>query len=446
LTFLTAVSLVLFLRLKITQCGKQSDSNAGDAFDRIVNDFTEHYSVKKERSGMTQTASGNITAQQIHHPCFVACMGDANHPDVWSATPYHFIQSARAAGVVDGGLTLRPHLRKFKTQRLVWNAWNVLTGKGRGGYQYSPSFLEALWRPVRDQIRNATVISMYQLIPDSVIADKAIRKMFYVDGTLRQLADYYQVPVSASTTDEAIIRERRGYESAEAIFTMSSFAAESVVNDYGIDRSKVCVAPPGANLGPELYGQWVSDQLKNGRKTTGALKMVTIAKDWKRKGVDRLLRAMEIGRTQGLQATLRVIGCNAAELPAELQRVPGVEWYGFLSRRGQERKFLDVVAECNLGCLLSTAEMAGIALREYLALGIPSLGSDTGGCRDMMEPDSSLVVSQDASDAQIAAILLELERNQEKFKAMQDAAWRDRERVLWSESVKKIQRFVAAKA
>ena len=167
-----------------------------------------------------------------------------------------------------------------------------------------------------------------------------------------------------------------------------------------------------------------------------------MGKDWRRKGLDRLLPALRLARARGLSAELRVIGCDPAGLPSELRDVDGVEWCGFISRAAEGDRLFRLMAECDVGCLLSRQEFSAIVLREYLALGLAVIGPDTGGCRDLMLDDASDALPPAASDEDVADALVRVS-DPAVFDRMQQAAWRSRCTATWDAAVTRLGEIVA---
>jgi glycosyltransferase involved in cell wall biosynthesis len=128
-------------------------------------------------------------------------------------------------------------------------------------------------------------------------------------------------------------------------------------------------------------------------------------------------------------------------LPEHLRATEGVEWVGFIKKHAEADRFLRMVGECDVGCLLSRAEAGGIAFREYHALGLAVVGTDTGGVAEHTLPQASILVSPDATIEEIAATLLALERDEPRRAALRDAAWRLRHTVSWAETVRRIASF-----
>jgi glycosyltransferase involved in cell wall biosynthesis len=377
---------------------------------------------------------------------YLAAVGDVNDPITWSGIPYHFLQSAQAGGLIDEGLPLDASGPVWQRRRLLWNLGRFLTLRGKGGYQYSISFLEHLWKPFRAKLQVQSVINCFQLFPPSVVADRSIRKVFYIDMTLLQLFDFYhqRSTVGHAIAREAVERERRGYEAAEFVVGHSRWAADSVIRDYGIDPTKVRWVIPGANIERELYRSWNAEASQRGRPEAdpaAPLKLVFIGKYWDRKGLDRLLEALLIAQQGGVETRLQVIGCQQSDLPTHLQNVPGVEWLGFLDKRRDMRRFLEIVAGADIGCLLSRAEAGGMVLREYHALGLIVLGPDVGGAPEHMFESAGRAFAPTAPAEEIAEWLIHLKQHSDEFRRLRENAWACREEATWDATVARWHAF-----
>jgi glycosyltransferase involved in cell wall biosynthesis len=370
----------------------------------------------------------------------MAAVGDARDPLTWSGIPYHLTEAGKAAGFITDGLPLDPRGWRWRSRRALWNLGRLARGDRRGGYQFSSGFLEALWRPVRSRVRGAAVISCFPLYPPSIANDTAVEKWFYIDLTFDQLFDYYEVrpTVGRQIAADARARERHGYHQARGIITMSNFAADSVHRDYGVPRERIHVVVPGANLDPAFYARWEqtarAPQASSGART---VRLVMVTTDWKRKGLDRLLRSLALARARGLQATLKVIGCTPEELPPELAASPGVTWLGRIKKDTDAARFLREVADADVGCILARYEAGGSVLREYHALGLAAFATTAGGMPDFMFQEASITVAPEATDEQISAALLTL-RDPLQIENLRQAAWQRRREALWEETVRRL--------
>ncbi|HQR06088.1 MAG TPA: glycosyltransferase family 4 protein [Gemmatales bacterium] len=368
---------------------------------------------------------------------YLAALGDVNDPRTWSGIPYHFLQAAQAGNLIDEGLTLVPDGADWRRRRILWNSWRYFTGQGKGGFQYSTTALERLWVPKHEHVLDQVVINCFQLFPPSIVAEHRIHKQFYIDMTLTQLFDFYQerCTIGSRIAQEAVQREKEGYQSATFVVCHSQWAARSVLKDYGIEAGKVKVIVPGANLDLTSYRQWQQDSTMPVRPSGKSLQLIFIGKQWHRKGLDRLLEALQLVEQQGQRVNLSVLGCYREELPSRLQNIANVQWLGFVDKRKEMQRFFDLVAEADVGCLLSRAEAGGMVLREYHALGLVVLGTAVGGAPEHMFSDAGYAVPPDAPPEAIAGWLLELVDHPEKLAALRRRAWERKEEATWDGTV-----------
>lgn len=373
--------------------------------------------------------------------------GDATDPSVFSGIPYYFLHAAVKGGIVDGPVPLPRDDLRFAARRIVWNATRPLTGDRHGGYQYNPARRDRQWAAARPALGGTCILHAWQLLPDSVVADDSIEKWFFIDQTLAQLHEDYdeQSIIGRRIGRQARAAERAGYEAARGVIAHSRWAAQSVVDRYGIDPAKVHVVKQAANILGDALAAWErSEQVRRQAEPgchAGPLRLVFVGLDGRRKGLDRLLRGLAIARKGGAQVTLRIIGCPPELMPPELRGLPGVEWCGRIDKRRDAARFLKLVGESDVGCLLSRVEAGGCGLSEYQVLGLAVLGTNAGGAAEQVLPGNGMLVDVDASDGDIADTLMHLERHPEIVESMRSVAWRQRHSATWDARVEEIRAF-----
>jgi len=378
---------------------------------------------------------------------FLAAIGDSNDPSTWSGIPYHILQQARKQGLIQVGLPLSVTSAGWWRRRLVWNICSVMSGRGTGGFQYSVGFLERLWRPFHELIVRHRVINCFQLFPPSIVSNANVERWYFLDQTLHQLFDQYGVRTSIGRriADDAIDRERIGYEAAAGIVMHSRWAANSVIRDYGIDPSKVFVVVPGANIDTNAARHWSAIRETSSSGSRSSLQLVFVGKDPHRKGLDRLLRAYAIVRGQGLDCKLRIIGCTREGIAQEIGDLPGIEWLGFVDKRDDPYRYVTLVGDCDIGCLLSRAEAGGIGLREFHSLGLAVIGPDVGGSPDHVLPGAATLVSPIESDEEVATLISEFVADRDRVRLMRTLSWQNREEMSWDTSIRRLSAIMGLK-
>lgn len=368
----------------------------------------------------------------------LAAVGDPNDMGTWSGTPFHLLVEARSQDVLDAGLPMGVDAPVWRMRRWLWNMRRVVMGRGRGGYQYSDVFLEALWRPHADVIGGALLLNCFQLYPRSIVMRDDVKRWYFIDQTLAQMFVAYDSrrDVGRGVVEGALEAERAGYHRAAGVIAHSGWAARSLIDDYGVAPERVHVVVPGANVGVTDPQAHLSAQEAANTRSGDVLRLVFVGKDPRRKGLDRLLRAVAIATGRGARLRLRVIGCDREKVDERLRATPNVDWIGFIDKRADAARYVELVGGCDVGCLLSRAEAGGIGLREYHALGLAVIGPDVGGSPDHVIPEAAIMIPPDRSDEDVAATLVALDHDRERVAAMKAVSRARRREVLWSEAVR----------
>ncbi len=379
---------------------------------------------------------------------FLAGIGDSNDPLTWSGTPFHLLEAGRQAGILDEGLTLNVDSRSWKIRRVLWNARRLILGWRPGGFQYSAEFLERLYAPFHNKLQGSRIINWFQLYPPSIVANQTIDKWFYIDMTLKQLFESYGAgeALDQRTITDALERETAGYRAAEGIMTLSEWAAQSVIEDYGIPAERVHAIAPGANIRSDVYSEWYSTARFPESEPAQPLQLVFTGKCWHRKGLDRLLEAFLLAQAHGANLALRVIGVDPATVPLKYRNALAIEWVGFLDKRAEPATFLNAVSGCDVGVLLSRADASPIAVREYCALGLVTLCTNVGGTPEMALAGASVLIPAEASDEEIADALIRLCEDRQATERMRERAWGLRREALWHTAAIQMQGCLEAQS
>lgn len=346
------------------------------------------------------------------------------------------------AGIADGTLdgvvelysTLRPD-RNLQARGLLWKAQRALRRQRTSGFKFAPEFSDHLWHRHLPALAGTDVISNFQLLSREFFDRRAaldIGATFYVDGTLHDYllgyAAYDVAAIDPATVAAAIAAEREGYERADHIAVMSSFTAETMHTVYGVAPERVHVIAPGANL-PDAMAEQVIARRRHRRQRPPSDEVVVgfVGVYPERKGLPKLADAVQVLRAEGLQVRLRVVG----RCPDDIAARDGVDALGYLSKTDEPGRFVDALAGMDLGCQLSSAEMYGIAMLEFLRCGIPILATAVGGASDVVRGGGSLAVAGDASVEEVAHVLREFVTDETLRDRLRHAAGLRSSQVRW---------------
>lgn len=186
-------------------------------------------------------------------------------------------------------------------------------------------------------------------------------------------------------------RQRRIYRRVSACCVASHWAADSVVEDYGVERAKVHVVGFGHNV-----------ELEVPERSWEQPRFLWVGADWERKRGAAILEAFRTVRERYPDARIDFVGAHP-ELSED-----GVIGHGRLalgSEQGQ-REYLDLLRGATCYVMPSSYEPLGIAYIDAATAGVPSIGTTSGGAVDAIA-EGGVVVDPD-DDAALLRAMLEL--------------------------------------
>lgn len=363
---------------------------------------------------------------------FMANVGPVNDVNNASGTPFFLYSAMNGEGERCQDLKLNI-AKNYARDKILWNIKSLICSGKYGGYQFSDSFLNRLWRDIpKSFLDGATLLNFFQLYPRWVNEYSSIKKWFYIDQTLKQCDAYFDRSI---VNADILNRERLGYESATGVIVHSEWAARSLIDDYRIKRSKIYVETPAANV---LRLPSIKKKYFDGSQ----LKLVFLGKDYRRKGLDRLLGGLRIATSRGANISLTVIGC---ELNSDLKILAdglGVSWIGYIDKSTHFEIFESAIKNSHIGCLLSRSEAGGMSLREFIAYGLGVIAPRVGGAPEHTIGPASMFVDPGDTDLQIGDLLFGLWANPDHVNEMMRHAFEGANSVSWSEVAKRLSRII----
>ncbi len=337
----------------------------------------------------------------------LVAVGDPADPGCFSGTPHGLLTAGRRHGALPDAAPLP--LDWYAGARRRWALGRLLRGRTPAGFQYSPAFLDRAERELPAGTLSGRILSVSQHFPRAASVREAGGSIdYYVDATAAQLTSGRGLDVRVPADVRACLleTERANYAAAGRVFTMSEWAARSVVEDCGADPAKVFAVLPGANLDlPSGFPDASSPSAPPpGAPHPGAAGIDRpavlgfVGKDWARKGLPVLCDARDELARRGVPAVVRAAGYA----PQALARREGVEFVGFLDKRVDPAAYPRFLAGCDLGCLFSEREALGLSVLEFLRAGVPVAGYAAEGPAETLPPDAGVRFAPGAPAERIA--------------------------------------------
>jgi len=203
---------------------------------------------------------------------------------------------------------------------------------------------------------------------------------------------------------------------------------------------KVVSVVPGL---PKFALQLLSESAKDEKlcESTETFRILAVARSSPRKGIQRLITAIQICRELGVNVNLTVAGQSQGNIFVDLS-VGGVEFAGNIDDRTLSRLYFDAHVFALLPEQLSGGEGwegFGIVYLEAAAAGLPILASNTGGVTEALSPHGSFLLEKGCSPEDIAAVLIDLADSNEVYQQMVRANKTWAESQQWKNRSEKIQ-------
>lgn len=349
----------------------------------------------------------------------------------FSGSAWYCSQAAMAESAIDGAFTLYSKTdMRLQASGALWKLWRQLHGNKIGGYKYSQNFSDVLWSRYIGALPDTIIISNMQILGEYFLRHYRrlnITPCFFIDGTLTEyLRGYGEVEdfnIDEDVVAHAIEMEREAYQHAARILSMSRATTRNLCEVYGVSPDRVTLVLPGANIDDDAvsvapdHNGWVGDEF-----TLGFVGLYPL-----RKGLDKLAEAVRILRSRGAPIRLRVIG----RCPDEIAAMDGVEFLGKISKTTDLARFVEAIRTVDIGCQLSRAELTGIAMMEFLRVGVPIIATNIGGIPDMFEDGGGILVPADICAEQLAEELHALMTDSSRYQELRQAAIRRSEWASW---------------
>jgi glycosyltransferase involved in cell wall biosynthesis len=361
---------------------------------------------------------------------------------VFSGSTYHLAQQGVEDGLFTGMINLYP--KGVGAWRVYARAglWKLRGGlRGRHGFTLTDGYLEGIWRRALPNLAGATVINNFQLFGSYFLRSHrsfGVEPYLYVDGTLDEYLGNYRAfdtaNIDQTARRRAIELERDGYASCRSIVVMSKRSALNMNQCYDVPQHKIHIVPPGANIPERLLGsldnrpEWIPQP---GQRpfVVGFTGLYP-----ERKGLPTVAAAVQLLRSAGYDVRLYIIG----NCPPAISRQDGVRHFGVIDKSVDIDRFIEILTEVDIGCMLSRAELTGIALLEFLRMGVPVIATDVGGIPDIVELGAGKLVSPQIAAEELAENVARLIDDPDKMAELKHSAWQRRHNASWRRVVKEL--------
>lgn len=372
----------------------------------------------------------------------VAFVTDRDPADVktWSGTFHYAAQALIAQSIAID--QIGPLERRYETPFKAKEAFFRYVLRRRHPREREPLIARHFARQVMSKLRpeHDLVFGVGTLALAYLECDQPI--VAWTDATFARIVDFYPAYTNLSA---AAIRNGNALEEAAlkrcqlAIYA-SDWAAESAVQDYGLEPERVAVVPFGPNMEIDLSLEDAAAAVA--ARSPSTCQLLFIGAEWERKGGSRAIEVAAELNAAGLKTQLDLVGSTppARSLPAF------VTHHGFIDKStatGQET-LRRLLLESHFLLLPARAECFGVVLCEASAHAVPSLSTRVGGIPTAVRDDvNGKLFARDAGPKDYSGYILELFGEPDRYRQLALSSFEEyRSRLNWTVAGATVRRLL----
>ena len=317
--------------------------------------------------------------------------------------------------------------------QLTDRAFNLL-GRNAFGYTCLPTHR---WKNANSLARCAS-LSLKQIDADCIFSPSCLPiaaledprpKFIYSDATIPAMVGYYDGIFKSPTRRslrEACHVERCAFSKCSHIFMASEWARQSVIRHYDVPEYRVSVLPRGANVSLPITNPEYERACE--QRLRGTVNILSVGKDWYRKGMDVTCDCVQILRARGHDARVTLVGATPprnTQLPTHVTVVPSLS----PNSKRDTNRLRELFLEATVFLLPTRAEAMGIVLAEAAAYALPAVSRATGGTSAAIECGTTGRLLPETAVAEDFALAIESIISSPSKYARMAAAARDRYRT-----------------
>lgn len=335
---------------------------------------------------------------------------DPEDKNSWSGTIYHIIQALQSCGDLY-------YIGPVKTRlRFIPRGFNYLAhiiGKNYA-YVHNNFISKAYAKKIEQELAEGSFDLIFAPSASAEIANlKTNLPIIYLSDTTFALINEYYNEYFSNLLDiskkDANFVEKCAIRKADLLLYPSKWVADSAINDYGADESKVFVVPFGANL-----DEIPSKDIVLKREKSDKCKLLFLGVDWERKGGKIAFKTLLELEKLGIESELTVCGC----IPPEDFSHKNMVVIPFLDKTDidQRRELNELLLKSDFLILPTRNEAYGIVFCESSAFGLPIITTDTGGVSGVVtNGQNGFMLPMDAEPREYAQLIHDIYQDDEKY-------------------------------
>jgi len=235
--------------------------------------------------------------------------------------------------------------------------------------------------------------------------------------------------------------EKSALDRSSLVMFLSDWAAQTAVETYGTDPSKIKIVPWGANIECYRNDEDINSIIES--KARNICKLLFVGVEWLRKGGDTALEvAKELNRI-GLNTELLVVGCQ----PLASEPLPNfVKTIGFVNKYTAEglSQMNKLFCESHFLVMPSKADFSPHVLGEANSFGLPCIATKIGGIPTIIKDSlNGQTFSLNASISDYCDYITSIMADYDEYKRLAHSSFNEyQSRLNWSVAVQTAKQLI----
>jgi glycosyltransferase involved in cell wall biosynthesis len=262
----------------------------------------------------------------------------------------------------------------------------------------------------------------------------------WTDSLYGGLFDYYQTFTGLCRRTQRDLQklDRAAVKNCARLIFASDWAAQRAIELYGASPEQVKVVPYGANL-TSGFSRADAEKLIEEKPVDGICRLLFTGVEWKRKGGDTAIKAVEILNAQGLRTEITFLGTDPAK---HMQTVPAfAKSAGFLSlsKPDERAKMEQLYRQAHFLIQPCRAECFGHIFPEANSFALPAIASNTGGIPTAVHEGINGYCVDVENASAYAERIAALFNNPQEYRSLSLRAFNDyNARLSWQQAAKQV--------
>lgn len=240
---------------------------------------------------------------------------------------------------------------------------------------------------------------------------------------------YGYTGLSQEKAHEKFLKQQETIDQSEAIFTHSSYGADSIARDFKYPREKIFPIGAGASLQFNGDTNITIDRYHRAN-------ILFVGRDWERKGGPLVYEAFKLLKSRMPHATLTIVGPSQPPVYGE-----GIIFEGFLRKHKyfERRRLMRLFRRASVFCTPSVCETWGLVYVEAAASGLPIIGTDEWAMPDIVVNGVTGVLCKDRAPESLSNAMFDILNDPAAAQLMASNAIKHVDQVLdWPNVVDRI--------